>query len=55
LGEGSAAQVTKNMLANEGLGSFYKVCSFGMLMISFTNSNTFSVHPVPSRIAICFY
>lgn len=25
MGQGSAAQVTKNMLANEGFGSFYKV------------------------------
>ena len=27
LGEGSATAVTKKMLANEGVGSFYKVCS----------------------------
>lgn len=26
LGEGSAGQVTRNMLANEGVRSFYKVC-----------------------------
>uniref|UniRef100_A0ACD5U769 Uncharacterized protein n=1 Tax=Avena sativa TaxID=4498 RepID=A0ACD5U769_AVESA len=27
LGEGSASQVTKKMLAEGGVGSFYKVCS----------------------------
>lgn len=31
LGQGSAAQVTKNMLASEGIGSFYKVSSPSML------------------------
>ncbi|CAL5097533.1 unnamed protein product [Urochloa decumbens] len=31
LGEGSAAQVTKNMLANEGMRSFYKGLSAGLL------------------------
>ncbi|GJN02263.1 hypothetical protein PR202_ga19596 [Eleusine coracana subsp. coracana] len=31
LGEGSAGQVTKNMLANEGLRSFYKGLSAGLL------------------------
>ncbi|CAO2161500.1 unnamed protein product [Urochloa humidicola] len=31
LGEGSAATVTKNMLANEGIGSFYKGLSAGLL------------------------
>ncbi|KAG6479641.1 hypothetical protein ZIOFF_063109 [Zingiber officinale] len=31
LGQGSAAQVTKNMLANEGFGSFYKGLSAGLL------------------------
>ncbi|TVU17003.1 hypothetical protein EJB05_33009, partial [Eragrostis curvula] len=30
LGEGSAAQVIKNMLANDGLGSFYKGLSAGL-------------------------
>lgn len=27
LGQGSAAEVTKTMLKNEGFGAFYKVCS----------------------------
>ncbi|URE43856.1 Mitochondrial 2-oxoglutarate malate carrier [Musa troglodytarum] len=31
LGQGSAVQVTKNMLANEGFGSFYKGLSAGLL------------------------
>ncbi|CAO2831874.1 unnamed protein product [Amaranthus hypochondriacus] len=31
LGQGSAAQVTKNMLANEGMGAFYKGLSAGLL------------------------
>ncbi|CAO2822090.1 unnamed protein product [Amaranthus hypochondriacus] len=31
LGQGSAAQVTKNMLANEGFGAFYKGLSAGLL------------------------
>ncbi|KAG2586279.1 hypothetical protein PVAP13_5NG032900 [Panicum virgatum] len=31
LGEGSAATVTKKMLANEGIGSFYKGLSAGLL------------------------
>ncbi|XP_042437562.1 mitochondrial dicarboxylate/tricarboxylate transporter DTC-like isoform X2 [Zingiber officinale] len=30
LGQGSAAQVTKNMLANEGFGSFYKKAAIGL-------------------------
>ena len=34
LGEGSAATVTKKMLANEGIGSFYKVCSFRCCSLS---------------------
>ncbi len=37
LGEGSAAQVTKNMLANEGIGSFYKVRSTEGALDSFSN------------------
>lgn len=28
LGQGSAAEVTKNMLKNEGVGAFYKVFFF---------------------------
>ena len=28
LGEGSAAEVTKKMLKNEGVGAFYKVCAY---------------------------
>ncbi|XP_021741216.1 mitochondrial dicarboxylate/tricarboxylate transporter DTC-like [Chenopodium quinoa] len=31
LGQGSAVQVTKNMLANEGIGTFYKGLSAGLL------------------------
>ncbi|TXG73055.1 hypothetical protein EZV62_001634 [Acer yangbiense] len=31
LGQGSAASVTKNMLANEGIGAFYKGLSAGLL------------------------
>jgi hypothetical protein len=40
LGEGSAATVTKKMLANEGIGAFYKVCSFqcsaSVIIVHFT-------------------
>ena len=39
LGEGSAATVTKKMLANEGIGSFYKVCSFRCCPLSLIMEN----------------
>lgn len=55
LGEGSAGQVTKNMLANEGIRSFYKVCSSVVLITLFTIYNVVAlalVLTLLSRIAL---
>jgi hypothetical protein len=52
LGEGSAGQVTRNMLANEGVRSFYKVC---FVFLGACNFSSFGVLILVTLLLTLFY